>query len=131
MAKSKGPQVGQMVTYRGRDGMKLPALVTMTVETYDATADPSGTRKPADDTSVSLTVFRISGRFYARHNVPAEGSDAHEALIAAKDEFDAKAAEGLPEGVTLDDLKESAEEAGDEYPGPAAPVVRSWAPLAP
>jgi hypothetical protein len=128
--------VGTFVQYTDHEGMTKAALVIMNTDTYDPERDLDGVRKPDADTSLGLLVFRAgSGHTYARHNVPLEGSPEHAALVAAKAEYDATLAEkadALPEGVTMEDLAESAEEAGDEWPAPQfkAPKVTYWTPVA-
>jgi hypothetical protein len=113
MAKPKVAQVGDIVLYQGRSGA-LPAMVLMTPETFDA--DKAGYEAPAAG-SVSLLVFRISGRTYVRHGVPQLDSDAYKALVDAKAVQQATDAAfaGLPS------------EGFDEDEAPAKPVVvRSW-----
>jgi hypothetical protein len=80
-------QVGDVVIYTGRDGIESPALVTITPESFDAGRAGDGITPPQPG-EVSLVVWRASGRSYARHNVPAEGSPAHMAALDAADPGD-------------------------------------------
>src|SRR5215472_13535518 len=116
MPMTATPQVGTMVQYLGHEDTPMAAVVILTADTYKPERDPSEAAKPSDETSVSLLIFRpVSGRPYVRHNVPLNGSEAHQLLVeAAADYAEAQAAKDaqLPEGVTQADLDESAEEAG-------------------
>lgn len=121
------PKVGELVQYQGHEDFPQAAVVIMTAATYQENMDPSGQFKPADETSVSLKITRpVSGRSYTRHNVPLEGSEAHAALVKAQADYDEEAEQELPEGVTAEELAESAYEAGDSH---SRPVVRSWKPV--
>jgi hypothetical protein len=125
------PQVGQTVQYFGSNGKPLAAIVTMTAAEFDPEKAGSyaAPDQPTDPTAVSLQVIRPSGRTYARHNVPLQGSEAHEALKEAADAHKAQLEEGLPEDITAEDLAESAEEAGDVTSYTPAAKVRYWAPV--
>lgn len=117
-AKTKAPQVpqvGQSVQYFGSKGTPQAALVTMTAAEFDVEKAGHGMEAPAEG-EVSLVVFGTSGRSFARHNVPQEGSEAHAALVAKAAETEIE----LEDGPTGD--------APEDKPKPV--TVRYWKPIA-
>lgn len=113
--------VGTPVQYVGHENVPMAATVTMTAATYQADSDPHSQFAPADEDSVSLAIYRpVSGRTYARHNVPMEGSPAHAALVAKEA---AEAAAGPA------DVAETDEDAEDHTAPAKTTVVRFWRPV--